>query len=159
MPTPLNDRVKGWTGVGVAALFLLVAGNGTAFLEVLRAVPPLISAWASGLPAGLWNVAIAWLVGMVAYGVGQWWLPSTRAGRRAAETGAILITAGVLQLSLWGEHSAPDRLKALWLGLIAGYAAPYVARRIGVMWGLTRPANNAEDDAEQPPPPRNVDPG
>lgn len=158
MPVPLNDRVKSWTGVGVAALFLLIAGNGTAFLEVLRALPALVAAWGSDLPAGVWNITIAWLVGMVAYGLGQWWMPSTRAGRRAAETGAILVTVGVLQLYLWGKHDPPARLNALWLGLIAGYAAPYFARRIGVLWGLTRPSPRP-DDAEQPPPPRNVDPG
>lgn len=127
----MNEKVKAWTGLSAAALFVLIAGNGAGFLDVLAGFPALASAWASGLPLGLWSMFLATLVGIVAYLLAEYKLETSRAGRRASETIAILVVIGVAQAQLWvGEGSPAQRLNALWLGIVFGYLAPYIARRL-----------------------------
>jgi hypothetical protein len=131
----LNEKVKAWFGISVAGLFVLLAGNGKEFLEAATAFPALANAWASGLPLGLWSIIVAWLVGMVIYLLAEHALETSRMGRRASETIAILVVIGVAQAQVWvGGGDAEQRLNALWLGIVFGYFAPYVARRLHAVY-------------------------
>lgn len=127
----MNEKFKTWFGISLAGLFVLIAGNGIGFIESARAIPSLVSAWASEMPMGVWSVFVAWLVGMVVYLLAEHRLPDSLRSKRAAETISILVTIGVALSQTWiGGGSPAQRLSALWLGIIAGYLAPYVARRL-----------------------------
>jgi hypothetical protein len=145
----MSDKFKSWFGISLAGMFVLIAANGTQFLEVLKALPGLASAWASGLPLGLWSMVLASAVGAVAYLIAEHALETSRSGRRAAETIAILVVIGVAQAQLWvGGGSTAQRLNALWLGIVFGYLAPYVARRIAAVYTSGKPKN---PEAKEPP--------
>ena len=131
----MNESFKKWFGITGAGLFVIIAANGMNFVEVLKALPALASAWAAGLPLGLWSMFLANMVGIVAYLVAEKALADDRPGRRASETIAILVVIGVAQAQLWvGEGSTSQRLNALWLGIVFGYMAPYVARRLAAVY-------------------------
>lgn len=137
----MNDNFKKWFGITGAGLFVIIAANGMNFVEVLKALPALASAWAAGLPLGLWSMFLANMVGIVAYLIAEHALETSRGGRRAAETIAILVVIGVAQAQLWvGAGTTAQRLNALWLGIVFGYLAPYIARRIAAVYtSATKP--------------------
>ena len=138
----MNEKFKAWFGISLAGLFVLIAGNGKEFLEAATAFPQLANAWASGLPLGLWSIVVAWLVGMVVYLLAEHFLKTSRMGRRASETIAICVVIGVAQAQVWvGGGDAEQRLNALWLGIIFGYFAPYVARRLAAVYTSVKPTH------------------
>lgn len=136
----MNDRLKTMFGVGFAGFIALFALHGKAFVEALMGLPALVQAWSVALPMGVWSVLLALVVSMGVWAFCLHWLPDTKDGRRAnfgAETMAILVAIAVTVGQQWSGNRG-QLLSAIWMGMAAGFAAPYLAKCIRSLVGLTK---------------------
>lgn len=132
---PVNDKLKGLFGIGVAGFIALFALHGKAFLDALAGFPTLVQAWASGLPLGLWSALLALSVAMGVWGYVLHWLPVSKCGKPpefAASTSALLVALAVMLGQEWvgGRKSASGLLTALWMGAMVGFLAPWLGQGI-----------------------------
>lgn len=137
----MNDRIKALTGLTFGGLLVLLAANGKALIEAAASVPALIQAWSSVLPLGVWSTLLACFVAMGAWGFCLHWLPNTKDGRRphfAAETMALAVAVGVTVGQKWGAPRG-ELLMAIWMGLAAGFSAPYLGKAIASLVAPSKP--------------------
>lgn len=128
----MNEKIKALTGVGLGGLFVLFAMHGKAFLDALLGFPTLIRAYSSVLPLGVWSSVLALVVAMGAWGFALHWLPRTKQGKAphlAAETIALCVAVAVTVGQQWAGKPG-DLLLALWMGVAAGFLAPYLGKCI-----------------------------
>lgn len=132
----LNSRIVGATGVGGAALFIVLAGNLDEMVAGVGGIPALFKAFADVMPAGSSAVGLAFAVSIAVWYTALRLLHPDKAGKPpdfAAETlaivSAILVTVGLA----WGAE-AKALLVAVALGFIAGNAGPWVAKGVRSAW-------------------------
>lgn len=126
-----NSRVLGATGVSLAALLIILAGNLKPLMEGLMGLPGFITAMATGLPLGVGSYLLAQLLGPFFHLFLLKWLPEPKSnGHRkqfAAETLTLAACSGVCLVQQWGGTSGEMLLAGL-LGALAGFSSPYVCR-------------------------------
>ena len=128
----MNDRLKATFGVGFAGFIALFALHGDAFLKALGALPAVLQVFAEKLPLGVWSFFLALALAGFSYEFAVRWLPCRADGRRpyfAAETVGLVVGVAVTTV-LQGAAAPPAVLKAVMLGILAGYAAPWIAKGI-----------------------------
>lgn len=134
------DRFSRVTGLSLAAFIALIVGlQWNSFFEALAGFPALVQAWSSGLPFGFWSFLLALGIGMGAWGFVYMhhavcvMRPHSCADSTAVATG---LAVEIAQQAVVGESSPGAMLTALWLGLLAGLLAMYLAR---LVWSLFAP--------------------
>ena len=115
----------------LGALFTVLGTHGAKALEALAGVPALAQAWAAGLPFGLWSSALAFVLSLLVWASAMKWLPMgandkaplAASGLLSAITGVVITLS---QLHVLYDPDAGQILNAMYLGLGAGLAAPFV---------------------------------
>lgn len=128
----MNDKIKALTGLSVGGFIALLALHGKALVDALMGFPLLVQAWSAALPMGVWSALLALALGLGAWSFCLHWLPNDHRGRRpelAAETMALLVAVAVTVLQQWGGTRG-EVLTALWMGVAAGFLAPYLGKAI-----------------------------
>lgn len=127
-----GDRFSKATGLSLAAFIALVVGlQWDSFFKALAGFPALVQAWSAGLPFGLWSFLLALAIGM-----GVWaaiFLHPSVCSRRphsCADSAAVGtgLAVELTQQAVGGNATPGAILNALWLGLLAGLLAMYLAR-------------------------------
>lgn len=132
----MNDKIKSITGLSLAGLFALIALQGKPFLEALAGFPGLLRAWSSSLPLGAWSFILALGVGMGAWSFAIHYLPHDKNDKPAkfmADTVSIGVGVVVVLSQSWGRP-AGEVLNSMWVGLLAGLAAPYLANGLRALF-------------------------
>ena len=139
----MNDRFRAIFGVSFAGALLLIAGNGKAFFEALAGFPALVSAWSSVLPAGTWSAMLALVVATGAWSFSQRFLPPRANGRApdfASHTIALLIAVAITIAQVTygtpGKSTAGEILQAMWMGVAAGFGAPYLGMGLSAVLAM-----------------------
>jgi hypothetical protein len=128
----MNGRTQGLSWAMVVAVVTLIATQGRPLIDALSGLPALLQAWSAGMPLGALSFLISLGVAAGACAFLLRWLPAcdNDAGRHfIAETATIVAAVCVSVGQAWSQDSG-KLLSALWLGLIAGFAAPWVVRGI-----------------------------
>lgn len=123
-----------WSGIAAAAA--LIAANGAKVIEVALGVWLFLLKLTETAPLGLASFALALALGVASRPFLLRYLPATpcRTSRDfIVDASALVIGLGVMFVQL-------RTLNGALLGLLAGFAAPLVARAIGALLGLTRSA-------------------
>lgn len=148
----MNGRVQALSWGTIAAAVVLVATHGESFLAAMMGLPKLVAAWSSQMPFGALSFLLSLGVAAGACAFLLRWLPvcSNDASKHfAAETVTLLVAVAVSVLQT--RSSTPgDMLTALWLGLLAGFSAPWMVRgiRAGVRgWQGAAADTERRDDA------------
>lgn len=119
-----------WAGVGAA--LALIAANGAQLLELVTGVWLFLVKLSDTAPLGLASFALALALGILSRPFLVRYLPAMpcHVSREfLIDASALLIGVGVM----FGQLRT---LNGLLLGLLAGFAAPLVARGIGAAWSL-----------------------
>lgn len=126
----MNGRTQVISWATVTAAVALVATHGSAFLEALAGLPALISAWSTQMPFGAASFLLSLGVSAGVCAFALRWLPDcdNDAGRHFIVESAALVVAVVVSVLQQRSSAAGDLLTALWLGLLAGFAAPWLVR-------------------------------
>ncbi len=128
----VNGRVQFLSWTTVAAAVVLVSTHGRAFLDALMGLPALVAAWSSQMPFGALSFLLSLGVAAGACAFLLRWLPACRndaSKHFAAETVTVLVAVVVSTVQQRGGTPG-DLLTALWLGLLAGFSAPWLVRGI-----------------------------
>lgn len=151
----MNGRMQTISWATVAAAVALVATHGEAFFAALMGFPRLIAAWSSQMPLGAGSFLLALALSAAACAFTLRWLPTCRndaSKHFAAETLAIVVAVAVSILQQPSDSPA-DFLTSLWLGLLAGFSAPWMVRgiRAGVagLKGTAAPERRRDDAGEE----------
>lgn len=132
----LNSRIVSATGVGGAALFIVLAGNLDEMVAGVGGIPALFEAFADIMPSGSSAVGLAFAVSIASWQAALRYLHPDKAGKPAdfaAETLAIVSSICVTVGMAWGSD-AKTLLVAVALGFIAGNAGPWVAKGVRSAW-------------------------
>lgn len=126
-----NSRVLSATGVSLAALFIIVAGNAKALFDGLSGLPAFITALATGLPLGVGSYLIAQLLGPFIYLFLTRWLPESKnnAHRKdfLCEAFTLLTCVLICVAQAWTAGAGTVLLAGL-LGTLAGFSSPFFTR-------------------------------
>lgn len=130
-------------GSAIAAVLAALAANGKAALDALGGVPMLLQAWASGLPLGIWSFMLSLVLALLVWAKAITKLPPTASGRArhfSSDNLAIVtaLTVTVSQQAIVGIGQG-KLLSAIWIGLIAGFLAPWIGRAIRAMFSPKAP--------------------
>lgn len=132
----INSRIVGATGVGGAALFIVLAGNLDEMVAGVSGIPGLVKAFAGVMPAGTGAVVLAMAVSIAVWAASLHYLLPDKTGKRpdfAAETLAIMASVFVTTGLAWGSP-AKSMLVAVALGFVAGNAGPWLAKGVRSLW-------------------------
>ncbi len=126
----------GWTitWAGIAAAVTLLATNGAALLEVVAGVWLFLLKLSDTAPLGLASFLLALGLGVLSRPFLLRYLPPMpcHSSREfVIDTAALVIGVGVM----FGQLRT---LNGALLGLLAGFAAPLVARGIAALWNLRK---------------------
>lgn len=126
----------GWTitWAGIAAALTLLATNGAALLEVITGVWLFLVKLSDTAPLGLASFLLALGLGVASRPFLLRYMPPMpcRQSRDfVIDTAALVIGVGVMFAQL-------RTLNGALLGLLAGFAAPLVARGIAALWNLRK---------------------
>ena len=134
-----KKSLKALTGLSFAGFIALLAAQGKAFFEALEAMPRVLMALAAVLPMGTSTFFLVMTISGVAWYIAQFYLikptlKSTYGKEFAAE--AIALVVAILAMLALNLTSAPPPgttlagsiVKALMLGILAGFAAPFCAK-------------------------------
>lgn len=137
-----GDKFTKLTGLSLAAFVALIVGlQWDAFFKALAGFPALLQAWSSGLPFGAWSFLLALAIAMGVWG----WVfmhPPTLRCFTKPHSCADSLTVGVglavmlSQQFAGGERGAGVILTTMWLGILAGLLAMYLAR---LLWSVFAP--------------------
>ena len=129
--TTFNQRVLGATGVSLATLFIIIAGNSKALFEGLAGLPVFITAMANNLPLGVGSYLLAQLLGPLFHMFLLKWLPAPKGNKHrkdfVAETLTLLGCSLLCLAQQWGGGSGPMLLAGA-LGAVAGFSSPYIVK-------------------------------
>ena len=145
----MNDKLKAVFGVGFAGFIALVAMYGKPFLDALQGLPLVLQAFAKSMPLGVGSFFMSLALAGFSYEFAVRWLPCRADGRRpyfAAETVALVVGVAVTCV-LQGRGAAPAMLKAVMLGILAGYAAPWIAKGVESIVVMRACATTEKPDA------------
>lgn len=125
----LNSKIMGATGIGGAALFIVLASNFKPFIEGITALPALISAFSSQLPFKAGSFLLVQMVAPFLYMFLNKWLPRKHADRHDFVCEAMTLGAaiGAMVAQQWGGR-APEMLSASLLGTLAGLSSPLIVK-------------------------------
>lgn len=129
----MNGRTQFLSWATIAAAVTLVATQGPAFLAALMGLPKLVAAWSSQMPFGALSFLLSLGVASGACAFLLRWLPVCRndaSKHFLAETVTIVVAVlvSVVQHHAGGAEKPGALLTALFLGLLAGFVAPWLVR-------------------------------
>lgn len=129
--TTFNQRVLSATGVSLATLFIIIAGNAKSLFEGLAGLPVFITAMANNLPLGVGSYLLAQLLGPLFHLFLLRWLPAPKGNIHRkdffAETLTLLGCSLLCLAQQWGGGSGP-MLMAGALGAVAGFSSPWIVK-------------------------------
>ena len=146
----MNGRLRAVSWATIAAAVTLVATHGEAFIAALMGLPRLVAAWSSQMPFGAMSFLLAVALAACACAFTLRWLPVCRndaSKHFVAETLAIVVAVAVSILQQ-PDNKPADFLTSLWLGLLAGFSAPWMVR--GIRAALVGLKAERRDDAGEP---------
>lgn len=123
------------TWAGVAAAIALLAANGGKLLEVATGAVLFLHNLSATAPLGTWSFFLALGLGVLSRPYLVRYVPPCP-GR--PERREFLIDAAAWVIGVGVMFGQLRTLNGALLGLLAGFAAPMVAKAIGVLFGLTR---------------------
>ncbi len=127
----LNSRVLSATGVSLAALFVLIAGNTKSLIDGLAGLPAFITALATGLPLGVGSYLISQLLGPFIYLFLSRWLPESKKNVHRkdflCEAFTLVACVVICIVQAWGLGAGTMLLGGL-LGALAGFSSPFLAK-------------------------------
>lgn len=149
---------KALTGISFVGFLALIAAQGKAFFEALEAMPRVLTAFSDALPGGSASFFLVLLVSGVCWYIAQRvlikpTLKPTHGNEFTAELLAIVAAQlAMLALNLTsplpeGMTYAGSIVKAIMLGLLAGFAAPFLAKGL-LGLGRVIKAQTIGEDAE-----------
>lgn len=145
MKTSFNQKVLSATGVSLATLLIIVAGNAKSLFEGLMGLPAFITAMSNNLPLGVGSFLLALVLGPLFHLFLLKWLPDSKRNEHRkdffAETLTLLTCAGICIVQQWGG-TPPKMLMAGALGAVAGFMSPWVVK------GFQSIIRNDEDDTD-----------
>lgn len=157
--------LKALTGLSFASFIALFAAQGKAFIDAIAAMPAVLSNFADVLPLGSATFFLVVVVSGIVWFMAQRYFirPTLKAthGKEFTSELLALITACVAMLLLNLAEPTPAGttytatiVKALMLGILAGFTAPWLAK--GLL-GFSRWVNSftsdaVEDEEEAPKP-------
>lgn len=125
----MNKLVTGLTGTTLVGLIAVLAMYGKQAIEALSAFPALLAAFSSGLPFGLLSAMLAFAISALFFSMLHRNLHGCRKEMVCDLLAlAVAITVTLLQQSATPDNAAPDMLRALLIGILAGLAAPTTVR-------------------------------
>lgn len=136
----MGDKFSKLTGVSFAAFIALIVGlQWKPFFEGMSAFPSFVQSLATGLPFGFWSCLLALVLGMSVWGF-LYLHPSVCAAKphSCADSAAVATGVVVNMAQQWagGDGSPVGVMLAFFLGLLAGFAAMYIAR---LLWSFFTP--------------------
>lgn len=139
----MDKRLQTAFGLGFGGLIALFAIHGRAFLDVLMALPDVATAFAARMPLGVWTLLLSGAISAGLYAFTLRWLPPRQNGMRPhfmAETLAIVaaIVASVAQQP-GNDHGL--LMRAVLMGMVAGFAAPWIIRGGEALFGRRKRAS------------------
>ncbi len=150
----MNGRLRAVSWATVAAAVTLVATHGEAFLAALMGFPRLVAAWSAQMPFGAASFLLALALSAASCAFTLRWLPVCRndaSKHFVAETLAIVVAVAVSILQQ-PDNQPADFLTSLWLGLLAGFSAPWMVRGLRAaltgLEGKTAHAERRDDGGE-----------
>lgn len=148
-------------GVSIAGFLIVLGSNLGAIIDSLKALPEVLANFAKVLPGGsgmffavLLISGFVWLYTFKYLHDGARGADAVRPGAFWAE-GAALTVACVLMMALdivygtaEGATRAQEMLKAIMLGLIAGFSSPFVFKGAKIGWDCVVRNTVGEEDEE-----------
>lgn len=134
----MGDKFTKATGLTFAAFVALMVGlQWDSFFRAMAGFPALVQAWTAGMPFGIGSFLLAVALGMGVWGLAFRYWPGhcDRRPHFCADTTALVVGLMVMLTQQWGGTPA-QMLTALWVGLLAGLMAPYLARAV---WSFFAP--------------------
>ncbi len=128
------NRTSTITAAGFAAVLAAIALNGARILEVASGAWLFLLNLSATAPLGLVSFLLALALGVASRPFFLHYLPPMpcKASRDfVIDASALVIGVGVMFAQL-------RTLNGLLLGLLAGFAAPLIAKALGALFGLTR---------------------
>lgn len=129
------NRFQALTGLSLAGFVALLATNLGPIIDALAGLPKVLDAFAEALPLGTGTFFLVLVVS------GALWAKCKQLSHNefVCESGALAVAIGAmlaLNAALPPPHMPPSAsaLKAVMLGILAGLAAPYVMKGLGVLW-------------------------
>lgn len=127
-----NQRVLRTTGVSLAALLIIIAGNAKSLFEGLQGLPVFITAMANGLPLGVGSYLLVQTAGPLFHHFLLKWLPVPQtSGSSWRDFFAEMVTfagcSAALLAQMWGGTRSEMLLAGL-LGAIAGLSSPLILK-------------------------------
>lgn len=125
----INNKIIATTGVGGAALFIVLAANIKPFLEGLSAVPAMVTAFASQMPLGAGSFLLALAACPLLFHFLDRWLPCKHSDRQGflAEFMTLGAGVGVTVAQQWGGTGS-EMVFPIMLGAVAGLAGPLITK-------------------------------
>lgn len=129
----MNEFSKWFTGTSVIGFIAVFALHGEAFFAALGALPTLLAAWSDHLPFGLRSFALSFALAALVFSYIRRSFVCRQRREFVAEAMALSTALSVTLLQQYVatgvEDPAPGALlQAVWVGLLAGLAAPFVVR-------------------------------
>lgn len=132
-----GNAFKGATGVTLFGALIIFGSSGKTFLEAAGAFPALVSAFSSGLPLGFWSGVIGGLVGTGFHLFARSWHK-----RSFGIELATIVTGLAVVMVQQNGGSASELLRALCVGLVAGFGGLFTAKGLRAMF------SKEEEDAD-----------
>lgn len=128
----INSKILGATGVGGAALFIVLTANLKAFIEGVAAIPSMIQAFSSGMPLGAGSVAIAMVACPLIYHFLDKWMPNSKSNRHSflVEFMTLGSGVGITVAQQWGVVQGSKMIMPIILGAVAGLFSPLMVKGI-----------------------------
>ena len=128
----INNKIVGATGVGGAALFIVLAANLKAVVEGAAAIPSMIKAFSDGMPLGVGSTAVALVLCPLVYHFLDKWMPNSKTNRRSFLTEFMTLGSGVgiTVAQQWGVTQGSRMVFPIMLGAVAGLLGPLIVKGI-----------------------------
>jgi len=134
----VNNWIKSTFGASLVGLIYIVATQGKDFASGALALWMLLLNAAKTAPLGLASFGIALVLSVLSRYFLRKHLPQLRCPlSRDFLIDAAAVVVGIAAVWFQMSHLAPiDRVNALWIGLVAGLAAPHVYNLLAALGGL-----------------------
>lgn len=126
----INNKIVGATGVGGAALFIIIAANLKAVIEGVSAIPSMIQAFSEGMPLGVGSTAVALVLCPLVYHFLDKWMPDSKTNRHSflVEVMTLGSGVGITVAQQWGVSQGSKMVFPIMLGAVAGLLGPLIVK-------------------------------
>lgn len=134
----MNNWMKSTLGVTLAGIVVLLATYGKQLAEAFNALWLFLLAMSESAPLGLASFAVALSIATLSRYYLRKWTPTLKCPLSrdfVVDMATLLVGMTVALVQMWNGGAA-DRMSALWLGIGAGLAAPFLYNGLAAVFGL-----------------------